>query len=91
MPAIVYHRKDPDFKSEWARFPDDYEPVARVKTKKLDEAFELTNSINCPWWENDGVSAIKQTRSTSVGDVVEVDGVRYLCADIGWEKENGSA
>ena len=67
--------------------PKRFELVAYVRIDSVDEAYRLTNSIDCPWWENDGVKAIKQARSTSVGDIiVSPDGVAFLCKVMGWEE-----
>ena len=47
-----------------------YTHVATVEVDDLSMAFLLTNTIDHPWWENDGVDAIvENTRSTSVGDL----------------------
>ena len=43
--------------------------------KALDQAFERTNTIDRPWWENEGVTKCFKDdgcRSTSVGDVMVV-------------------
>jgi hypothetical protein len=55
----------------------------------LDEAFKLTNHINEPWWDNEKVEALVNSRSTSVGDVIvmtldtgEVE--HWRCDPIGW-------
>tara|TARA_B100000683_G_scaffold251668_1_gene267902 strand:- start:347 stop:697 length:351 start_codon:yes stop_codon:yes gene_type:complete len=62
------------------------------------EVFRLTNSIDGPWWENEGVTANfdspafreiegrKGTRSTSVGDMILLsDGSWKRCASFGWK------
>ena len=82
--AKVWHAKTPTFGLSKQNFPTDYELVAEVDTDDLDIAFERTNTINRPWWENDRVKPLKQTRSTSVGDVVEVNGKYHLCEMAGW-------
>lgn len=51
-------------------FPRDYEFVARVKARDLEQVFEKTNSHDLPWWQKRGVECLKETRSTMVGDVV---------------------
>lgn len=81
----VYHAKYPTFGMTEQKFPDDYELVAKVDTISPDKAFELTNHIDCEWWENEGVELVKKSRSTCIGDVVEIDGKAYLCAAIGWK------
>lgn len=60
----------------------------------LEIAFRLTNTVNKAWWENVGVSLLHDgkrkllgkggIRSTSCGDVVEYDGVFYLCDKFSW-------
>ena len=80
----VWHAVKPTFGLTAQSFPADYELVAEVDTDDLDVAFERTNTIHGPWWENESVLAIKQTRSTSVGDVLEVGDKHYKCEPIGW-------
>lgn len=63
--------------------------VATLKTSKLETAFRLTNTIDAPWWENQGVEkhfTEEGCRSTSVGDVVvnETTKEAFLCCAIGW-------
>lgn len=67
--------------------PTRFELVAYVRIDSVDEAYRLTNNIDCPWWENEGVKVVKKSRSTSVGDViVSPQGEVYLCKILGWEK-----
>jgi hypothetical protein len=50
-----------------------YHPVASVEAESLEAVFQLTNSIEQPWWYHRAVTPIPgavPTRSTSVGDVV---------------------
>ena len=61
--------------------------------KKLELAFELTNSIEYAWWENEEVTPMfpdKGCRSTSVGDMVLIGTEKYVCKKQGWEKLNES-
>lgn len=81
----VWHRKEPEFMESLGNFPDDYELVAEVASDDLEVVYEKTNHIDRPWWENAGVTCVKQSRSTSVGDVAEVSGKRFLCANFGWK------
>jgi hypothetical protein len=74
-----------------ALFPEHFTHVADVATREPGEAFELTNTIHGPWWDNDGltvtppVSARGGARSTSVGDVMELpDGRLLLVKGIGF-------
>lgn len=50
----------------------------------LDRIFRIHNAI-------DGTERVVKLglRSLSVGDAVELDGRRYLCAGMGWERING--
>ena len=90
----VWHAKEPnwgDSPIEWA--PENYEMVAILVaefegvSRDLDDAFQLTNHITIPWWDNEGVELVgpAKRRSTSCGDVVFFEGVAYLCDRIGWK------
>lgn len=48
-----------------------------------EEAFDLTNN---PCRQEERVMIYGRKRSVSVGDIIEVDGVEYLCASMGWTK-----
>jgi hypothetical protein len=48
-----------------------------------EEAFDLTNN---PSRHEEREKLYGNGRSVSSGDVVEVDGVKYLCLSFGWEK-----
>lgn len=66
-----------------------YDRVATVEARGLDDAYELTNHIDKPWWENTGVElhVEPRARSTSVGDViVRDDGAKFLCESFGWQQ-----
>lgn len=59
----------------------DYIHVATVSTDSMGKAFELTNTIDCLWQENEGVEvteAGRRARSTSVGDVFQTADGRYF-------------
>ena len=71
----VYHLKAEAWSESHAsgsavRFPDDYEYVARVKARSLEEVYEKTNSLDGPWSERGDVKCVKASRSTSIDDVV---------------------
>lgn len=87
----VYHNTTPTFlDQDDCSFPEGFELVAKVDTEHIGEAFRLTNTIDRPWIENEEVEVIKNSRSTSVGDVVVKDGKPYLCRGTGWwVKEDG--
>lgn len=72
-------------------WPEEFTAVARVDVGDLTDGqalglvFERTNHIDCAWWENPGVERIgPETRSTSVGDVVVLDGQAWSCRSAGW-------
>jgi len=71
-------------------FPS-YKAVAKVQASDLDDAYRLTNTIDGPWWENRGVEFLGSAehgmdgcRSTSIGDVLELDGRKYIVAPMGF-------
>ena len=77
--AKVYH----------SAFGDGFKHVANVNTDNLDTAYQLTNSIQHHWSENDGVEAVtKPTRSTSVGDFIYINGVWNKVSDCGFARVN---
>jgi hypothetical protein len=69
--------------------PAYYEKVAEVESPSLGYVFFLTNSIDHPWWENEGVTlapGLRGARSMSVGDVaVEPDGLAWVVDGCGWK------
>ena len=94
----VYHAKIPTFgfgpTPEW---PKAYNKVVEMKAECredevcADYAFHVTNSIDEPWFEKTyAFEWVKEglLRSTSVGDVVTVNDVPYLCDSVGWTKIN---
>ena len=83
--------RDPIIAAEIAGSKD-LELVANVDTNDLNKAFSLTNHIETDWRENEGVTFVGKfnSRSTSVGDVFELDGVRHVVAACGFIAiENG--
>ena len=66
--------------------------VADVDIPEEDygDAFRLTNHIDEDWWNNKEVSPQDRDpeyRSTSVGDVVELEsGKKFRCLPIGWSE-----
>jgi len=67
-------------------FPEGYRQVAVVESAaSAEDAYRLTNSIHCGWWEHAQVrSLVGPCRSTSVGDVVVVGGVPMICDRVGF-------
>lgn len=72
----VWQRDHPDFRDcapafLAETFPFGFRHVADVVTEDIRDVFELTNHIEAPFWENPGVTLVKDPcRSTSVGDVI---------------------
>ena len=63
------------------------EKVAEVNSNSLSEAFRLTNHIESDWTQNPGVEAVPgRHRSTSVGDVMIVDGNRFIVTSNGFQQ-----
>jgi hypothetical protein len=84
--AKVYQVINPVFNEDVQRWPQGYELVAAVDTDSVDVAFQQTNTIMHPWWENRDVAAFKRARSTSVGDIVEVNGKFWMVCMTGWKE-----
>ena len=94
MVIIVHHSKLAKiYGEEW---PADYERVARIEIeekeveKALEKAFQLTNHIDRPWWDTVGMEVIQKSRSSSVGDIFEVqnhgESGFYRVGNLCWEK-----
>jgi len=70
-----------------AVWPSEYTLAAIVETDDVETAYELTNHISRPWWENPGVERVgPETRSTSTGDVVVVGDRGFKCESCGWSE-----
>jgi len=85
--ASVYHASKPTFGfGEHPEWPNQFVLAATVLTNKLEWAFHQTQNLTRPWPENEDVIASKDgsRRSTSVGDVVVIDGVAWRCEMAGW-------
>ena len=86
----VYHLKAEAWVASQAtggpvHFPADYELVARVEARSLDEVYEKTSGLDGPWWERADVRCVKPSRSTSVDDVVVGPaGVLHVLGWSGW-------
>jgi hypothetical protein len=83
----VYHRNNPTFWDNEEKMVNikDFTFVAEVDTDSYGDVFRLTNHIDTEWWNNEEVTLIKESRSTSVGDlVVDADGKAHLCCSVGW-------
>lgn len=93
----VYHKNISDFDADYElrfspMFPDtinldSFQLVAVVNSNDLDQAFELTNHIDKSWLENDGLMPmVKEARSTSIRDIMEIDGEFYMLLPRGFKK-----
>lgn len=87
---IVYHNKDfldIQFDQPKEISTDLLTKVAEVDSNDLDTAFRDTNHIDKDWIENEGVtSLVSRPRSTSVGDVMEIDGKFFMVASCGFKE-----
>jgi hypothetical protein len=84
--------RDADWTETPATWPVGYTKVAQLEGEDLEDVFRLTNSINSPWWlvlTHDVPCA--GLRSSSVGDVFEVEGVGHRIATAGFEAVSGHA
>jgi hypothetical protein len=71
---------------------ENYRHVASVDTDDPEEAYFATNSIDEPWFTHSYIEVPAELqhariRSTSVGDILELEGGKLLrCASAGWEE-----
>ena len=100
MTIKVYHTKnfslnanmtflDEEALKKYVPMREHYKPVADVNIpdEEYGDAFRLTNHIDRAWWENEEVVLFEESRSTSVGDLIELsDGTLMVCASVGWVK-----
>ena len=95
MIARVFHAINPNFGFVSPEHPNpvwpmDYRHVADVevgdyKTQCPENAFRLTNHIDTDWFFNkEIVWFMPQSRSTSVGDIVEIDGMYWRVENVGF-------
>ena len=91
MPAVVniYHGafEDEDVDKQVFSYTD----YTNLDSQILDRSFEMFNAPPEFLKEGDDVIALQyrneKLRSLSVGDVVEIDGVRHQCLPTGWDLE----
>ena len=91
MPAVVniYHGafRDEDVNKQVFSYTD----YTNLDSQILDRSFEMFNAPPEFLKEGDDVIAVQyrneKLRSLSVGDVVEIDGVRHQCLPVGWDLE----
>lgn len=75
----VYH--NPDFLNYWRTKSVDFdtcELVAVFQNNSLDAAYSMTQNIDEPWRRD------RPYRSTSVGDVIVLNGSRYIVDTFGF-------
>jgi hypothetical protein len=87
----VYQAKNPTFgMGGHPEFNEqNFDLVAELTGDSLDDAFHLTNHIDRDWTKRirEGFTVVKkESRSTSVGDVVVKDGIPYRCENMGWKE-----
>ena len=61
-----------------------FEKVAEVDTDNLEEAFNIMNRFSEEDLEK--ITKVSPYHSMSVGDVAVKDGVRFLCASVGFKE-----
>ncbi len=83
MMSLVYHCKEPAERCR--QFPRDFELVAAVRSTKVEEVFDLTSSIDTHWSENRKVKTFKESRSTTLGDVIVTPHGMFRLGFSGWE------
>jgi hypothetical protein len=87
-----FHGAPPAYPAECKLVAEVEVPEESCLADACEEAFRLTNHIDCPWWDNEGVTRHgPETRSTSVGDVVVVGSVAFRVASFGFNPEGGVA
>jgi len=59
----------------------DIEVEAADAEGACEEAFDISNN---PGRREERAAVFGHSRSVSVGDVVEVEGTKYVCASVGW-------
>lgn len=93
----IYHATPPNF--DCRNVPmSDYKEVAEVDCTQdiavdvlilLDYAYNCSQNITTNWMKNSGVkplNGIEKARSTSTGDILELNGEKYRCEWVGWQK-----
>jgi hypothetical protein len=102
MKARIYHHKTPTFFQDSSEegleatrnslYSDEFTWVASVEIEEgdLEDAYMLTQNMTTGWFDKDTVvmrnSTLKGARSTSVGDVIAIDGEFHVVGGIGFFK-----
>lgn len=87
MPIYVYHNiRFLDYPHSPTIHASDLYLTAVIQTDAPQQAYDLTQHLERPWQENAGVRLFIPSRSTSVGDVLQLENGRLLLvAPIGFE------
>jgi hypothetical protein len=81
----VWHPKEEVQGTTMVNFPRDYELVARVQARYIEEAFGRSNDPGPLWWRHRDVECLKETRTTTVNDVIVCPDQRvFLAFERGW-------
>ena len=90
---LVFHNVNEETMFEvnpalWKAQDQSYRLVALVEAHSLEEAFRLTNHIEGDWRKNALVKSVSDipSRSTSVGDVITVNGQIWLVDQAGFRQ-----
>lgn len=89
----VWNGTDPTLYYKHVATVDIADPPDADMERNLDVAYEMTNSIHGPWWNNHIVTKHGDApgyRSTSIGDVLKVDEARYVVASMGFQLIEGA-
>ena len=99
MKYQLWQNKEPTFMSPFAQFNNEnFEHVATVECENIEDIFAMTNHgehirgrINGDWTHTTGVTPVndrtgRNTRSTSVGDLVVDDKNQIWYCAVGWKK-----
>jgi len=86
MKAKLYHVINPTFMPDDNLTLEDFKLVAEIDTNDLYRAYALSQNVDSLWTTNEGVTPLNglKIRSTSIGDIVEVDGMFHRCEMTGW-------
>lgn len=82
----VFHTTQPLLHPDFVAAPPPHRLVwvAAVKVDHPGQAFERTNTVDRLWWTNEGVIGGCETRSTSIGDVIQIEDDLYVVTQSGY-------
>lgn len=95
----VYHAYPPNFDCQDVPMSN-YKEIAEIDCTQdiaksvdidilLDYAYNCSQNVTTNWLKNIGVKPLngnKHSRSTSAGDILELNGNKYRCEWVGWKK-----